>query len=385
MTSRTDFDSEYRSRAWLRVLHVIARMPPAGTERQLAGMLRVAHRRHWDATLCVLYPGDPLTEEVKESGVPVVEVGGGRLSPAWQSIALRRLIRSGRYDVVHSSLWGANALTRLLAAGWRRPATVVSERRVEDFRPARRRRLDRILRSVTDEYVGNSAAVVEFIQRAHGVRGERVHVVPNGVDRNIFHPPTERQLPEDGPRRLGALGRLVHQKGFDVLIEALPKVLAEHDVELLIAGQGELSSRLKQQAIGLPVRFVGLLDSPSKVANFLRSLDLFVMPSRYEGLPNAVIEATACGADIVATDAPGMRAALGRMPLVPTDDADALAIAIVGALYDSTPIPTTRLADFDDVAEAHARVFESAATRRSQRRDMTDMSNGRRGSQKCAY
>jgi glycosyltransferase involved in cell wall biosynthesis len=350
-------------------------MPPAGTEHQLAGMLHAAHGRHWDPTLCVLYPGDAMTREVARAGIPVITVGTGTLHPLQRTPALRRLIRSRRYDVVHTSLWGASAYARLLAAGPHRPAVVMSERRVEDFRGGWQLRLDRALRALTDEYIGNATAVAAFIRRAHRVPADRVHVVPNGIDRAIFHQAAHRRPPSaHHPLRIGAVGRLVHQKGFDVLIAALPKVLAERDVEVHIAGQGELRDELEQQAVGLPVRFVGLLDTPSGVADFLRSLDLFVMPSRYEGLPNAVLEAVACGVPIVATDAPGMRAALGAGPLVPPDDVDALAAAVIAALRDGVEPATTTIPDFDDVARAHARVFASALARR--RRTSAEMDLG---------
>lgn len=348
----------------MRVLHVIARMPHAGTEHQLAGMLRAAHGRHWDATLCVLYPGDALTLEIARAGVPVITVGTEHVHPLRRTPTLRRLLRSGRYDVVHSSLWGASAYTRLVVAGPGRPAVVMSERRVEDFRAGWQLRLDRVLRPVTDAYIGNSDAVGAFIRRAHRVPADRVHVVPNGIDRTIFHPAPQRR-PPSGNRalRIGAVGRLVHQKGFDVLIAALPKVLAERDVEVHIAGQGELQADLERRAAGLPVHFVGLLDAPAKVADFLRSLDLFVMPSRYEGLPNAALEAVACGVPVVATDAWGMRAALDRLRLVPPDDADALASALIAALRDGLAPATAPTPDFEHVAAAHARVFASALAR----------------------
>src|SRR5437763_10322601 len=115
-------------------------MPPNGTERQLAGLLRAAHGRLWEARLCVLYPGFPLTADLASSGIPTTELHG----PPWsrsRAARLRGLSRSA--DVMHSSLWGSNAFTRLAVAGPRRPAVVIAERRVEEFRGSRRRAIDR--------------------------------------------------------------------------------------------------------------------------------------------------------------------------------------------------------------------------------------------------
>ena len=113
----------------LRAVHVIGRMPGHGTQRQLAEMLKVAHGRFWDARLAVLRAGDPLTQEVADAGVPVVQFAGPDWDPrrfTW----LRRAIDGA--DVVHSSLWGANAFCADRRRSRRpRPAVVVTERSVE--------------------------------------------------------------------------------------------------------------------------------------------------------------------------------------------------------------------------------------------------------------
>src|SRR5205823_4200106 len=140
---------------------------------------------------------------------------------------------------------------------------------VEDFRPRRQRVLDRALATVTDEWIGNSADVCDFIVRAHGAPRGRVHLVPNGVDTTVFHPPDgPERVASAGPpggrvARVGALGRLVHQKGFDVLLKALPLVLTERPVELVIVGDGELRPELERAAAGLPVTLPGSIDGPT--------------------------------------------------------------------------------------------------------------------------
>ena len=295
----------------LRVLHVIGGMPGNGTERQLAGMLRAAHGRRWEALLLVLRGGDDLSGQLADAGVPVRELPRTTDFDPRRAFALRRLVRSGDYDVVHSSLWGTNLVTRLAAIGRRRPAIVISERSVEDFRSRNGRVLDHALRTLTDRYIGNSADVGAFISRAHAVDPSLVAVIPNGLDRNVFNC-EGRTASGSSPWKIGCVGRLIREKGFDVMIAALPEVLRARDVELHIAGRGPLLEELESAAAGLPVRFRGFLSQPVDVARFLRELDLFVMPSRWEGLPNAVLEAIACGTPVVATDAPVAERSVGR-------------------------------------------------------------------------
>jgi glycosyltransferase involved in cell wall biosynthesis len=348
----------------LRVLHVMARMARAGTERQLVGMLRAAHGRLWDAHLCVLYPGHPLADEVAEF-MPVTQLPYVRGTDPRRPAALRKLATATDAQVVHPSLWGASWLTRASLAGPGRPAIVMSERRVEDFRPSWTRLVDTALRPLTDGWIGNSDDVVEFIRRAHGAPGGRVACIRNGIDTDVYHP-TRATRPAGGPR-IGGVGRLVREKGWDVAIAALPRVLdAFPDATLRIAGQGPELDALRAAGTGLPVELVGLLPTPLAVAEFMRDLDVFVLPSRYEGMPNVVLEAQACAVPVVVTDAPGMASALGpAASVVPAGDPAALATAITATLRGGPPPAPVVAQTFDDVARQHLRVFEAALGRRA--------------------
>jgi glycosyltransferase involved in cell wall biosynthesis len=346
----------------LRVVHVIGQMPRHGTQLQLAAMLRLAHGHHWNAMLAVLRRGDPLVQEISTAGVPVVEFDGRDTDPR-RFVALRRLLR--RADVVHSSLWGANAYARAAAASLRgRPAVVVSERSVEELRSGDRRSVDRVLRAWTEEYIANSSDVARFVARAHGVPLDRVSVIRNGVDRTVFFPPPHRPA-HGSSARLGTVGRLVPEKGVDVLLAAMPAILARRPATLTVVGDGPERRTLETRARALPVAFAGELRSPSDVASFLRGLDVFVMPSRWEGLPNAVLEALACGVPVVASDVSGMaEAAEGRALLVPPGKPAALADAVCRTL-ESPPPPTVIPPTFDDVTAAHLSVFRRAFARRA--------------------
>lgn len=177
--------------------------------------------------------------------------------------------------------------------------------------------------------------------REAGVPAARLLLIENGVDTDAFKPSVERNAHLRSRRVIGCVGRLSPEKGFDVAIAALARVVREgHDVELRIAGEGSEADRLKAIAasenIADRVRLIGYCGD---IRGFLNDIDIFCLSSLREGLPNVVLEAMAMRRPIVATTAGGM-GAFGRdgidMLLVTPGSAEALANALTRALTDPT-------------------------------------------------
>jgi glycosyltransferase involved in cell wall biosynthesis len=169
---------------------------------------------------------------------------------------------------------------------------------------------------------------------------KRVSVIKNGIDLAKFTPLDKAKarlsfnIPEGAPI-YGASGRLEHVKGHDLLLEAFAKI--SQDAHLLIAGDGSERIKLKQLAEDLQienrVHFLGLV---SDLPGFYSALDVFVQPSRHEGLPLALLEAQACGVKTVAFDVGGMEEGLcpGTGALVYAGNIEALSEAMT-YLYET--------------------------------------------------
>jgi glycosyltransferase involved in cell wall biosynthesis len=178
---------------------------------------------------------------------------------------------------------------------------------------------------------------------------ERVHVVPNGVDL-----PADPSGPAgDAVPRVGALGRLTAQKGFDVLLDAVRALTRDGvPVEVVVGGEGRDGDRLRAAAAGLPVTFCGFVDD---ARGFLAGLDVFCLSSRREALPLVLLEAMAEGLPCVATDVGDVALAVGAdAVVVPPEDPGALATALAGLLVDPAAraelgrrARTRAVADFD--------------------------------------
>ncbi|MEU6844198.1 glycosyltransferase [Streptomyces sp. NPDC046716] len=170
----------------------------------------------------------------------------------------------------------------------------------------------------------------------HGI-GAPWRLVPNGVDLERFRPEGPAADTGDGAGPLVVcVGRLCRQKGQDVLVEAWPDVLAEvPGARLVLVGDGPDLDRLR--AVAPPsVRFAGAVDDP---APWYRAADLVVLPSRWEGIALAPLEAMACGKPVLLTDVDGARESLppplARRCLAPPDDPAALARALSALLHDA--------------------------------------------------
>lgn len=130
-----------------------------------------------------------------------------------------------------------------------------------------------------------------------------VRVIPNGVDLHAYHP-HESHASHNSQARILFVGRLVHQKGVDVLLSALAMLRVRSDWELEIIGDGPLRALAEHTAEASGIReritFLGWLKPEALRARY-READVFAFPSRDEGMPNAVLEAMASGLPIVAT------------------------------------------------------------------------------------
>jgi glycosyltransferase involved in cell wall biosynthesis len=161
-------------------------------------------------------------------------------------------------------------------------------------------------------------------------------VVPNGIDTRRFSPgaPAPRAFDGEGPTVV-CVGRLCRQKGQDVLLRAWNDVLdAVPRARLVLVGDGPDRAGLRQLAHP-SVQFAGAVTDP---VPWYRAADLVVLPSRWEGMALAPLEALGCGRPVVLTAVGGAReslpSALAARCLVPPDDPGALAGAVAGLLSD---------------------------------------------------
>lgn len=212
---------------------------------------------------------------------------------------LRALIKELRPDVVVAFTTDANVISLLATRGTGIPV-VISERNQPDR--AGLASMHRLARRLT--YPFADAVVVQTNSIANWVQSRfrnSVHVVSNPVAL------TAPRAPTTTPQHvLIALGRLTAQKGFDILIEAFARVAGKHpDWRLVIYGEGPDRTELETLRDALLLqRRVSLPGITKNIETAFAEASLFVLPSRFEGYPNALLEALAAGLPVIATSGP---------------------------------------------------------------------------------
>lgn len=338
-----------------------------GAERaclRLAGGMVAAGR----AVDLVLVKGEGAYLKDVPAGVNLTVLDRPRVFHAIPALAAH--IRRTRPAAVLSALTHMNvatlAATTLAGTGAR---VVVSERnqiseKSREAQGAWKRALYRatpLAYRAADRVVAVSDGVASDLVQFARLAQDHVRVIYNpvfsaDVEARAAHPPAHPWFTPGGPPIVLAVGRLHRQKGFDTLIRAFGIARAELDCRLVILGEGgerqALEKRAEESGLAYDIDLPGFCDNPFAL---MARAGAFVLSSRWEGFPNALIEAMACGAPVIATDCPsGPREIMegGIAPLVPVDDAEALGAALIATLRNR---PNTT------VTQARAREFSISA------------------------
>lgn len=344
-------------------------MEAGGSERQLLYLLQGIDRSRFTPILYLLYPQGALLRDVP-ADVPIVSFWKDRQAPRWnwpgrihrwQVEHLAATLREQQIDLVYDRLFHMTLITGPASRRAKVPriSSIVSPPEFDLERTERRwlwwkrRALARAYRE-SDGLVTVSEGTAQSAARYYRIPPSQFQVIPSPIDLEridrmaaqpaALEPRAAMADPSNGDpdtqrRKILAVGRLSQEKGHRDLIDALAIYQRDAaaaglpDTQLHLAGDGPLRSSLQSHvaALGLEsnVMFHGQVANPYAL---MRGCDLFVMPSHYEGMPNAMLEAMACSAPVLATDtASGAGELLRAHPLgslVPVGDARAMATAI---------------------------------------------------------
>lgn len=325
-----------------RILFLLPSLTGGGAERVFTTLLRHLDRTRFEPHLALLQATGAYMEDIPKD-IPIHNLKVSRVRYALLKIV--RLIWNLRPQTILATMGHLNIAlisakpffppdTRLLV----REAVIPSALFREENKNIRLWGwLYRHVYKRADKIVCLSDSMVADLVENFEIPREKLVRIYNPVDTGKV-----RELAQTGDDpfngngpHLVAAGRICRQKGFDVLIHAMPAVLQRFPhAQLMILGEGPLEAELKEQAQNLGLQekviFLGFQANPWL---YLKHADAFILPSRYEGLPNVLLEALALGTRVVVSDCPGgireIRDSVGSMAVVPPEDPSALAEAII--------------------------------------------------------
>jgi glycosyltransferase involved in cell wall biosynthesis len=343
----------------MRLLYLIDSLEPGGAERSLAAMAPYLIAGGVRLDVGYLKTGAGVHADLLSSGAHLAPLSGRGGRAGWLHRTMR-LIADRRPDLIHTTLFDADIVGR--SAAWWAGIPVVSslvnvgygkeQASSPGLRPWKVRAAqaaDAATARTVRRFHAVTLEVAAVMARRLCIARDRIEVIPRGRDplslgtRTLTRSASVRELLGIAPSAavVLAVARQEHQKGLDVLIAGFSTVADRRpDACLLLAGrQGSATPSLRQSVdrLGLAerVRFLGARED---VGDLLCAADVFVLPSRWEGMPGALLEAMALEAPVVASDIRGVRDVVGTEDvarLVPIDDPLSLAAAVLEVLADA--------------------------------------------------
>jgi glycosyltransferase involved in cell wall biosynthesis len=331
----------------LKLLFVIDNLQFGGGERVFAQIITRLPRDRCEIYLAA-HPNEQLPQAIR----PQLEFLPTDFSKRFNFSLVPRLskiIKKNDIQIVHGQGIRAEFYARLasrLAGKSKYVSTIAMPVEGFDVRPVRKKiysLLDRFSEKFVDRFLVVSDVLKDKMIRGHGIPAERVIRIYNGIE-------VDHYLPQDqnGSRErirnefnikgntlfIGAIGRLVWQKGFEYLVQAMPKVLNEFSqTKLLIVGEGSLRNELEALAQKLKIeKHIMFANFRKDVKQILSAIDILIVPSLLEGFPMIILEGMAMAKPIIATRIDGIKEQIldGESGiLIPPRDPDAIVEAIL--------------------------------------------------------
>ena len=329
----------------VRVVYLAHAFMVGGAEEMVLNLVRHLPDR-FEPIVCGIHEAGPIGEEIARTGTPVTVLG---LNPGirrpWDVARIQRYLTETRPRIVHTFLLTASLYGRFAAMLARVPIVIGTEVNIYENKRGSHAMAERLLMAGTDRVVVSAESVREFYIRQVHANPAKVEVIYNAVDWSQLQTTMTREamraalgISSTAPVA-GIIARLTEQKGHRYLFEAMASAPALRDVHLLVVGDGDLRGAIRAQvdAAGLSSR-VHVLGARRDLGNLLAAMDVFVLPSLWEGLPLSLVLAMGAQLPCVATSVAGIPEVVedGRTGLlVPPGDSVALASALTRLFGDA--------------------------------------------------
>jgi len=289
----------------IKICYILPAMARGGAERFSLDLISNLDNSLFSISVILFKDKGSFYQELKNLNVHIYTLRKGTLLGLMNFYRLFTILKKIKPHIVHTQLGGD--IRGRLAAFWAGVKIIISTEQNLNKSEKLYQRIAKIMTApLADEAVAISLAVANDMQSRYYLPDSKCKlIIPNGLNLKKF---TYREDKIDTANlKVGAIGRLHPQKGFDLMIKAW-QIISPDKAQLTIAGDGPEKNNLENQITeaGL-TNSVKLLGDVSDVNSFYNNLDLLIIPSRWEGLGIVALEAGARGIPIIASDADGLQ------------------------------------------------------------------------------
>lgn len=322
----------------IKILYFITCLGVGGAEQLLYLTLKNINRQRYKPIVCCIQGGE-LVSEIERLGIKVFNLNMRSKFDASKLIAFYNFIKRGKFDIVHTHLFHANIIGRIIARLCKVPIVISTQHYAFSYNGSFGILLESLTAKLSDRIIAVSDAAKRFYRSKINVSEESLSVIYNGVDLDIKNEASDsgsnlrKELCLNNDFIISCIGRFAEVKGHSYLLRAIAEVIkTQSKIKLLLVGTGLCGSYLVKLASDLGIKEnIIFLDSRRDIPQMLNICNLYVLPSLEEGLSITLLEALAMAKPIIAT-------AVGGNPevivngisgmLVPPKDYNAMARAI---------------------------------------------------------
>jgi len=292
----------------IRIMQLITDLDIGGTEMMLKSLVGRLDKHKFSVVVCSIKPPGPVGKDLRDMGIRVLSLNvTNKLFLPLALFKLIDLVKTEKIDIIQSYLFADNVLSRL-SSPFVKSFIVNGKRDTDRYKSFLRIFLDGLTQNMADFTVSNSKSGMDELTK-RGLNKSKVDFIPSGVSLFKYGKQNRsyKKFQSKSKIRIGVIAKLRFQKGHTYLFEAFTGLLKTYpNSELVVVGDGPLKDELTKLASSLGiVDNISFLGDRMDVPNLLKTFDIFVLPSLWEGTPRALLEAMTSGLPIVATKVDG--------------------------------------------------------------------------------
>lgn len=296
-----------------KIIHFIQSLGDGGCENMLLRVLPILEKNDLDNVIITLQKKGVLAENFYIKGIKVENIGQKNLVDIFSYFRLIAALKKHRPDIIITYLFRADLVGRLFLKPFYYENVIPFLRTTYNhFRYWPAKIFEITTRGMVKHYLANSRAVKDYYVAYFGVAADKITVIPNGIDidyyKSIARNNSLRKIigAKENDIMLICVANLLFYKGHRYLLEAFETVYQKKkNIRLLLVGDGKEKGNLLKQIDNYASKYnIHFLGRRSDVPQLLKISDIFVFPTLFEGMSNAIMEAMASGKAVIATDIP---------------------------------------------------------------------------------